>query len=208
MNQDSNTGAIRQRNRQLIINAAVREFAQKGFSGTTVQSIADRAELPKPNVHYYFGSKETLYQEVLTHILSLWDGSLDLLVAEDDPKAFIKEYIAKKISFSRENPEASRIFAAEVINGAPHMKKRFGKQYHEWFTGRCDIIKQWQAAGKINPDLSAEHLLFIIWASTQHYADYELQVKAALGQKRLKLEVYEQAEKTLIALVLAGMQIA
>ena len=79
MNQDSNTGAIRQRNRQLIINAAVREFAQKGFSGTTVQSIADRAELPKPNVHYYFGSKETLYQEVLTHILSLWDGSLDLL---------------------------------------------------------------------------------------------------------------------------------
>jgi TetR/AcrR family transcriptional regulator len=208
MNQDSNTGAIRQRNRQLIINAAVREFAQKGFSGTTVQSIADRAELPKPNVHYYFGSKETLYQEVLTHILSLWDGSLDLLVAEDDPKAFITEYIAKKISFSRENPEASRIFAAEVINGAPHMKKRFGKQYYEWFTGRCDIIKQWQAAGKINPDLSAEHLLFIIWASTQHYADYELQVKAALGQKRLKLEVYEQAEKTLIALVLAGMQIA
>ena len=208
MNQDSNTGAIRQRNRQLIINAAVREFAQKGFSGTTVQSIADRAELPKPNVHYYFGSKETLYQEVLTHILSLWDGSLDLLVAEDDPKAFITEYIAKKISFSRENPEASRIFAAEVINGAPHMKKRFGKQYYEWFTGRCDIIKQWQAAGKINPDLSAEHLLFIIWASTQPYADYELQVKAALGQKRLKLEVYEQAEKTLIALVLAGMQIA
>lgn len=207
MNQDSNTGAIRQRNRQLIINAAVREFAQKGFSGTTVQSIADRAELPKPNVHYYFGSKETLYQEVLTHILSLWDGSLDLLVAEDDPKAFITEYIAKKISFSRENPEASRIFAAEVINGAPHMKKRFGKQYYEWFTGRCDIIKQWQAAGKINPDLSAEHLLFIIWASTQHYADYELQVKAALGQKRLKLEIYELAEKTLTTLVLAGMQI-
>lgn len=205
MNQATSTGAIRLRNRELIIQAAIREFSLKGFRGTTIQSIADRAGLPKPNVHYYFGSKDKLYQEVLSHVMSLWDSTLDELTLQTDPRTFIEQYIERKIQFSRENPEASRIFAAEIINGAPHIKNRFGQDYHDWFSGRCDIFRQWQAEGLINPNLSVDHLLFIIWASTQHYADYEFQVKAALGSKRINANVYNDAANTLTAIVLAGL---
>ena len=206
MKQEPQGGAIRARNRDLIIQAAIQEFAAKGFRGTTVQSIADRAELPKPNVHYYFGNKEALYQEVLANIMSLWDGSLDELNEDDDPSLFIAEYIERKVLFSKENPEASRIFAAEILNGAPHMKAQFGKRYHEWFIGRNEIFKTWQTAGKINASVSPEHLLFIIWAATQHYADYEYQVKAALGVRKISQDQFQQAIDTLTHIVLAGIK--
>ena len=205
MNQDSSIGSIRLKNRELIIHSALREFSQKGFSGTTIQAIADRANLPKPNVHYYFGSKDKLYQAVLSHVMSLWDSTLDELTHASEPRTFIEQYIDKKITFSRENPEASRIFAAEILNGAPYIKSRFGGDYHNWFCGRRDIFKQWQTDGVNNPDISTDHLLFIIWASTQHYADYEFQVKAALGTRRLNASVYRDATNTLTTLVLAGL---
>lgn len=200
------TLSIRDRNRRNIIDAAIQEFAAQGFNGSTIQAIADRAGLPKPNVHYYFGNKSRLYREVLEHILGLWDSTLDELTVDQDPEQFFRTYIENKINFSRDYPEASRIFALEVLQGAPRLKEFFATSYRDWFCDRTAVFKQWAEQGRINREISAEHLLFMIWAGTQHYADYQFQVKAALGLRRLTRSDYAQGQETLTTMVLAAIK--
>lgn len=128
-------GKIRANNKKSILAAAEQEFVTHGFKGATMQRIAERANLPKANVHYYFSNKLSLYAAVLSHILKLWDQSFNSLTTEDDPEEALAAYIHTKIMFSRKNPLASRIFAQEIINGGPHLTEYFGEDYRKWFRG-------------------------------------------------------------------------
>lgn len=197
-------GRIRQKNEELILSAAEEEFARHGFKGTTVNSIAQRAGLPKANVHYYFNNKLELYAAVLSGIIELWDGTLNELQPEDDPATVLPAYIAAKIRFSREYPLASRIFAIEIINGAPNLEGYFNDEYREWFRGRTEVFRAWAAQGKIAP-IAPEHLIFLLWSSTQHYADFACQINASLGKESLTDQDYEAATQTLIQIVLRGI---
>lgn len=197
-------GRIRQKNEQLILSAAEEEFARHGFKGATVNSIAQRAGLPKANVHYYFNNKLELYAAVLSGIVELWDGTLNQLHPDDDPATVLPAYIAAKIRFSREYPLASRIFAIEIINGAPNLEGYFNDEYREWFRGRTEVFRAWAAQGKIAP-VAPEHLMFLLWSSTQHYADFACQVEASLGRQSLTEQDFEAATQTLTQIVLRGI---
>lgn len=197
-------GRIRQKNEQLILSAAEEEFARHGFKGATVNGIAQRAGLPKANVHYYFKNKLELYVAVLSGIVELWDGTLNELQAEDDPATVLPVYIAAKLRFSREYPLASRIFAIEIINGAPNLEGYFNDGYREWFRGRTEVFRAWAEQGKIEP-VAPEHLMFLLWSSTQHYADFACQIKASLGRESLTEQDYEAATRTLTQIVLRGI---
>ena len=114
-------GAIRQANERLILGAAERVFARAGFSGATMAAIADSAGLPKANLHYYFGNKAELYRAVLARTLHDWLAPLDALVPEADPRAALEAYIRAKMAFSRDRPDASRVFANELLHGAEEL---------------------------------------------------------------------------------------
>jgi TetR/AcrR family transcriptional regulator len=200
-------GRIRQKNEQLILSAAEQEFARHGYKGATVNSIAQRAGLPKANVHYYFNNKLELYAAVLSGIVELWDGTLNEMHADDDPATVLPAYIAAKIRFSREYPLASRIFAIEIINGAPNLEGYFNDQYREWFRGRTEVFRTWAAQGKIAA-IAPEHLMFLLWSSTQHYADFAFQIQASLGKEALTQQDYEAATQTLTQIVLRGIGVA
>lgn len=197
-------GRIRQKNEQLILSAAEEEFARHGFKGATMNSIAQRAGLPKANVHYYFNNKLELYAAVLSGIIELWDGTLNELQPEDDPATVLPAYIAAKMRFSREYPLASRIFAIEIINGVPNLVGYFNDAYREWFRGRTEVFRAWAAQGKI-ASIAPEHLIFLLWSSTQHYADFAFQINASLGKESLSDQDYEAATQTLIQIVLRGI---
>ncbi|HEY0685943.1 MAG TPA: TetR/AcrR family transcriptional regulator [Steroidobacter sp.] len=197
-------GRIRQKNEQLILSAAEEEFARHGYKGATVNGIAQRAGLPKANVHYYFNSKLELYAAVLSGIIELWDGTLNELHADDDPAAVLPAYIAAKMRFSREYPLASRIFAIEMINGAPNLEGYFNDEYREWFRGRTEVFRAWAEQGKIVP-IDPAHLIFLLWSSTQHYADFACQINASLGKESLTEQDYEAATRTLTQVVLRGI---
>jgi len=197
-------GRIRQKNEQLIISAAEEEFARHGYKGATMNDIARRAGLPKANIHYYFNNKLELYVAVLSGIIELWDGTLNELQPEDDPAEVLPEYIAAKIRFSREYPLASRIFAIEIINGAPNLIGYFNDEYREWFQGRTAVLRSWMAQGKI-ASVDPAHLIFLLWSSTQHYADFACQINAALGRESLADADYEMATRTLTQIVLRGV---
>ncbi len=194
---------IRRKNEQLIIAAAEEEFANSGFKGASMNNIAQRAGLPKANIHYYFNSKLELYAAVLSGIIELWDGALNELRAEDDPATALARYIAAKMRFSRDNPLSSRIFAIEIINGAPNLIGYFDEDYRRWFRSRTEVFRAWIQQGKIAP-LDPAHLIFLLWSATQHYADFACQVKASLGRAALTEIDFDAATHTLTQVILRG----
>jgi TetR/AcrR family transcriptional regulator len=200
--KDSKEGAIRVQNRQSILAAAEVEFALHGFRGTTVQRVADRAGLPKTNVLYYFKSKDGLYLAVLEEILTMWNSAFDKATAQDDPALTLANYIADKMAFSRTKPEASKVFALEIINGAPNLSEFFKVQHTQWMQGRVKVIQQWIIAGKL-PATDPYYLLFNIWACCQHYADFSAQITELKGEKMNNSDFIE-ATKNVITLVLKG----
>ena len=146
--QGKPAGRIRQKNEETILAAAAEEFARYGFKGTSMNAIASRAGLPKANVHYYFNSKLGLYVEVMRHILELWDTAFDDLTVDDDPATALAEYIRIKMEFSRRHPQASKIFAMEVISGCECLSEHFNQDYRNWFRGRAAVFDAWIAAGE------------------------------------------------------------
>ncbi|MBR9883901.1 MAG: TetR family transcriptional regulator [Oceanospirillales bacterium] len=201
-------GRIRQKNESIILRAAEIEFASSGYKGASMNDIAQRAGLPKANIHYYFKNKLGLYMAVISDIIALWDSTLNAITPEDDPGEVLSRYIARKVCFSVENPLASRIFAAELVNGAPNMKEHFREDYAQWFRGRTDVFGAWVSQGKIDPEVTPEHLIFLLWSSTQHYADFAVQIKAALGKDELDEQDYLNATATLTHIILKGCGIS
>lgn len=201
-NKKNKDGRIGAQNKALILAAAEKEFALNGYRGARIQQVADRANLPKTNVLYYFKSKHELYMAVLEQILSLWNSAFDLASIDDDPASVLARYIAEKMEISRTKPEASKIFALEIINGAQNLSHFFKEQHVAWMKGRVEVIQHWIDTGKIQtPD--PYFLLYNIWACSQHYADFSAQITELQGQP-LDNEGYSEATKALISLILNG----
>lgn len=197
-------GRIRQVNEASILKAAEIEFAQHGFKGTSLNLVADRAKLPKSNVLYYFKSKFGLYGAVLADILELWNEAFNEVTVDADPAVALYHYIEAKMQYSYSHPLASKIFAMEIIQGAPHLEKYLSKDLSRWVSGRASVIQHWVDAGKIKP-ISPVHLIILIWSSTQHYADFSTQVGWVLGGKGIKKSDIDQATQTVATIILGGL---
>lgn len=171
---------IRTQNTEDILAAAEQEFVLHGFKGTSMQSIADRAGLPKANIHYYFGNKEGLYRSLLESIIEKWMKLLDDLT-EGEPKDILEHYIRSKVRLSFSEPNASKIFAMEIIQGAPFLKDYLDGPLVAWVAEKSDLISSWIEQKKI-PEIDPVQLIITIWANTQHYADFSAQVLAVTKQ--------------------------
>lgn len=196
--------AIRERNEARILKAAEAVFAKKGFNGASTAEIARKAGVPKPNLHYYFRTKQVLYAGVLDNILEIWLDAMDEIRPGADPADALGRYIARKLESSRTLPEPSRLWAMELISGARHVEPFLKKRLRRLVQQKSAIIRGWAAAGKIDP-VEPEHLLFMIWAMTQTYADFASQIAAVLGKDKLDEGVFAQATKAMVGLVLKGL---
>jgi TetR/AcrR family transcriptional regulator len=196
-------GQIRQANRERILGAAEKVFARAGFNGATMAAIAEGAELPKANLHYYFGSKHDLYREVLAGTLRDWLVPMDVMTAEAEPAEALASYIRAKMAMSAERPDASRVFANELLHGAPVLGDLMRSELRKHVERQAKVIRGWIAAGRM-ADVDVEHLFFTIWAATQTYADFDVQVRAVLGRSKLTRRDHERATAHVVSLVLRG----
>lgn len=171
---------IQRKNRKAILEAALDVFSTHGFRGATVDQIATAAGLSKPNLLYYFPSKELMHVELLSGLMDTWLDPLRKLSAKGDPIAEIQGYMRRKLQLSRDFPRESRLFANEILQGAPRIQDALGGELKELVDRKAKVIKGWSDAGKIAP-VHPYHLIFSIWALTQHYADFDVQVRAVLG---------------------------
>jgi len=196
-------GRGRAEKQSAILEAAVEEFARFGFKGASIANIAKRAGMPRPNLHYYYSSKLRLYQQILMNILELWNSTFDGISAGDDPATVISEYIHAKVMYSKTNPLASKIFAMEIIHGGVNLGEFLKNDYKQWLKEKTSIIEQWARAGKMDP-IDPHHLMFMIWGSTQFYADFSVQVESGLNMKSLDDLQFENIAKTITQVVLKG----
>jgi len=196
-------GRIRQKNQLLIIAAAEEEFLTFGFKGASMKRIAERAELPRANIHYYFTNKLDLYAAVLGDIVATWDATIAQINPDDDPKTTLSAYIRAKTMSSKNNPKASRIFASEIIHGAPHIGDYLKRDYRSSILNITNGIQSWIDQGKMDP-INPMHLLFMIWGSTQHYADFGVQVLAAMDKTELTDDDFEQINQSITQIILKG----
>ncbi|QIL88482.1 TetR family transcriptional regulator [Microbulbifer sp. SH-1] len=195
---------IREANTRQIIAAAEVLFSEKGFNGTSTQEIADKAGLPKANVHYYFKTKADLYTVVLRDVLEGWEKDAEIFNHSSDPEEVLRSYIRAKMEHSFSRPKGSRMWALEVIQGGPVMGKEIRKALIS-----CDVtvlqrIQSWIDEGRIQA-VSPQSLLNMIWATTQYYADYDYQIRILNDNKRLTKAQREEAIEDVIRLILHGV---
>lgn len=196
-------GAIRRRNEQAILAAAERVFARHGYRGSSLQEIAEQAGLPKSNVLYYMGSKRKLYVRLLERMMERWNAMLDDISAEDDPAEVLSAFIRSKMQMSRLHPEGSRLFASEILGGAPFLQEYLRGELRDWVQSRAAVFREWADRGLMDP-VDPVWLIFLIWSSTQHYADFEAQVLGITGRDALRDDDLEQITDFLTRVVIKG----
>ncbi|MHA7772845.1 TetR family transcriptional regulator C-terminal domain-containing protein [Roseibium sp. M-1] len=195
---------IQEKNRSLILEAALGEFSRKGFSGATVERIAADAGMSKSNLLYYFSSKEAIYNATLAHILEVWLAPLKTLNPKGEPAQELSAYIRQKIEMSATFPEASRLFANEVMQGAPQILPVLETDLKRLVAEKCQVIEDWIEAGKMRR-VDPVHLIFTIWATTQHYADFQVQIRALTGRDLSDAAFLEETEAAVTSLILNGV---
>lgn len=200
---DAAKGAIRQSNEALILAAAEQVFAGAGFSGATMAAMAEACGLPKANLHYYFGNKQALYRAVLARTLTDWLVPAHGIVPEADPREAIEAYIRAKMALSALRPHASRVFANELLHGAPVLGELLATELRDMVREKAAVIDGWIAAGRMAP-VDSTHLFFTLWAATQTYADFDAQVSAVLGRPGLAPAEHARATEHVVQLVLRG----
>ena len=171
---------IQARNRAAILEAALDVFSAQGFRGATVDEIAAAAGLSKPNLLYYFPSKEAIHEALLAGLLDTWLDPLKALDAGGVPLDELLAYMRRKLEMSREMPRESRLFANEIVQGAPRIAAVLSTDLKALVDSKSKVIARWVAEGHIAP-VHPYHLIFSIWSLTQHYADFDVQVRAVLG---------------------------
>ncbi|TCM76965.1 TetR family transcriptional regulator C-terminal domain-containing protein [Rhodovulum steppense] len=197
MSSDPPRTRIQRRNRRAILEAALAVFSQHGFRGATLDQIAAEAGLSKPNLLYYFPSKEAIHETLLAGLLETWLDPLRALDPAGDPIEEILGYVRRKLAMSRDFPRESRLFANEILQGAPRIGPTLDGELKSLVDEKAAVIAGWSAAGRI-ADVDPWHLIFSIWALTQHYADFDVQVRAVLGPDRG--DPFDGAERHLVTL--------
>jgi TetR/AcrR family transcriptional regulator len=195
---------IRQQNETLILQAAEKVFAEAGFGGATMQLIADMAGLPKANLHYYFPTKEALYRRVVQNIFEIWLHAAGSMDRAPGPVEGIGAYIDAKMEISRRHPDGSKVWASEVMHGAPVIQDYLETTLRDWTTGRAGLIQRWIDEGKMAP-VNPEHLLYMLWATTQHYADFGHQIETLNGGKALSDAQWRAAKESVKTMILRGI---
>ncbi|MFT6104176.1 MAG: TetR/AcrR family transcriptional regulator [Paracoccaceae bacterium] len=170
---------IQQKNIDAILEAALDVFAAHGFRGATLDQIASAADLSKPNLLYYFPGKEAIHTALLSGLMDTWLDPLRAVNAQGEPVEELLCYVHRKLQMSRDLPRQSRLFANEILHGAPNLSGTLGAGLKPLVDEKAKLIEEWIARGHLAP-VHPYHLIFSIWSLTQHYADFDVQVRAVL----------------------------
>ncbi len=195
---------IQRENVERILDAALDVFSQQGFRGSTLDQIAEVAGMSKPNILYYFRSKEEMHVALLSRLLEDWLDPLKALDPAGDPEEEIRDYIRRKMEMARKFPRESRLFANEIMQGAPRIGDYLSGPLKALVEEKAAVIQGWMDAGKL-AKADPRHLIFAIWATTQHYADFDVQVRAVLGLRDGEDGHHDGAARFLEGLFARGM---
>ncbi|MDI6837473.1 MAG: TetR family transcriptional regulator C-terminal domain-containing protein [Rhizobiaceae bacterium] len=195
---------IQEEKEEVILEAALDVFSRRGFRGATIDQIAEVAGMSKPNLLYYFRTKEAMHRTLIDRVLDTWLEPLRAFDAEGDPEEEVRSYIRRKLEMARDFPRESRLFANEILQGAPNIEDVLKGPLKALVDEKVEVIRSWIRGGKI-VDCDPYHLIFSIWSTTQHYADFDVQVRAVLGEGRACDDRFVDAARFLEAFFVHGL---
>ena len=204
MNTETKKTRIQRENERKIVAAATELFGRHGLRGATLDQIAQNADLSKQNLLYYFPSKKALYQVALGDVLDKWMMPLNALDPNGSPREQLGNYIDQKMKLSRDYPHASRMYALEVIDGGNNIVSQLEGRFAEILTKKKRVLSHWIKTGQIRK-VDPVHLLFMIWAATQHYADFEAQVRSLSSKTLQDASFYRSARRTVKDIIFGGV---
>ena len=196
---------IQQRNRREIVDAVIDVIAEHGFDGATMDLISAKAGLSRTNIHYYFKSKDELFREAIVQTHKVWGDLWTDLDENGNPHNELRKYIKGKLRASWEQPKLSRVFAAEIMRGAPMSRHLMQDEMRKMFDGACDTLRNWMQQGylaKIDP----LHVFITIWGATQYYADFDLVVKLIWDKDKFDDDDFEAAAEAVSTIIMKGME--
>lgn len=194
---------IQIRNGKKILEAGEQVFAQFGYHGATLEKVAELADMSQPNLHHYYRTKADLYLAVINELLEVWLEPLSAMDPDGAPEPELTAYICRKMELARLYPTASRIFAHEMLLGAPVLRPILETQVKSVVDRGTATIQRWVEAGKLHP-VNPHHLIFMIWGATQHYSDFMPQIRAVTGAKYKKAD-FEAARDSICEIILRGV---
>ena len=197
-------GSIREENERLILLAAEKVFAELGFKGATTGRIAEEAGVPKSNVHYYFGTKKAIYKVVMEDLCTTWLSAARDFDVSHDPARALRDYINAKMDLALQRPHGSRVWVNEMTAGAPVIKDYLHDTVKPWMDTHVEVVNHWITNGQMRA-IVPQNFIYMIWASTQHYADFEVQITAMNEGVPLTQEQFETAKQNVADILLRGV---
>lgn len=188
------------------MGVALELFSRKGVNATSIDQIAELADVSKTNLLYYFSNKDQLYLEVIKSLLEVWLTPLKMFSADQDPIKSLSEYLKLKLEMSRDNPQESRLFCMEIVQGAPLLLAELKSPLHDLVETKVSVINEWINAGKM-AKIDPYHLIFSIWSTTQHYADFAVQIEAITGKTLKDPVFFNETLETLNTLIIGGISL-
>lgn len=195
---------IQKEKQDIILEAALEVFSLHGFRGATIDQIAAQAGMSKPNLLYYFPKKEEIHRRLIGELLVTWLAPLAEFDEDGDPFTEIRSYIRRKLEMARDFPRESRLFANEMLQGAPRVSEMIEVDLKSLVDEKAQVLLTWMDQGRL-ARTDPYHLIFSIWATTQHYADFDVQVRAVLGKNRNGEGRFEDAARYLEQLFMHGL---
>jgi TetR/AcrR family transcriptional regulator len=195
------------RKQEAILAEAERQFARFGFEGVSLDSIAAALDLSRQNLLYHWPSKEDLYRAVLDSVMGEWMANMNAITEASEPKAAIESYVADKLRFSRERPSGNAVFTREIMAGAPRYADVLKAQVMPLLHADIARFERWAAEGLIQR-LDFTHLMFLIWSSTQAYADLAPQFSLYMGKPALDEDDFERARELITGLIWRSLKVA
>ena len=199
-----NQTRIGEANREKILDAALTLFSRYGFRGTRTDQVAEAAGMSKPNLLYYFRTKQDLYAAVLERTLFMWLDPLAEIAPGADPETALTDYITAKLDYSRRFPEHSRLFATEILQGATLLGPTLRDDLGPLVEAVVARFRTWIAEGQLAP-IDPMHLMFMIWATTQHYADFAAQISILTGRTLDDEAFFKETRDTVLHVILNGV---
>ncbi|MGD0720685.1 MAG: TetR family transcriptional regulator C-terminal domain-containing protein [Roseiarcus sp.] len=207
MNKPLIRPSIRAENERVLLEAAESIFAERGFGGATTAAIAARAGVPKANLHYYFATKAALYRAVIERVLTAWLEAASSFDESDDPREALSRYIGAKMDLARSMPLGSQIWASEIMRGAPVIQDFLETTLADWVESRGRVVRRWIGEGKMRP-VEPRYLFYMIWATTQHYANAAHEIATLEKGRPLDDSKFEFAKRQVIETIVTGLIVA
>ena len=143
--------------RSRILRTATRLFAQQGFSGVSLQNIAERVGITKPSLLYHFPSKDRLREEVLGDAFEHWATRLPgLLRAVTSGTGQFEALMDELTTFFRDDPDRTHLIVRELLDRPEETRLRLAVSLAPLVRLVADTMRKGQAVGILRPDVDPE----------------------------------------------------